>query len=398
MDRFQFRMGFLILFLALVTLFAVRVQAAEIDVRGLMDVAAQSSEDQRYLNQLITGDSATDALRTRLFLSGSEGPTQVHVQFVLSSEARDEIRIHGAYLLHRIFDEREIYVEAGLIPVHDGTWAPRTYSNKNPLIGMPLGYYYKSTLPYRQMPVDLDDLVSHKGEGQLGVNYADGSDDRGVPWATAPILYENCWNNGIYLRGKQGPIEFALGATVGAPSSPWRKSDLNDDISPHAKLGWAPMEELILHVSWARGAYLYNDVDPYLPAGKSVNDYKQELWGFSAQVSRGRFIVNGEIFFNQYDTPLRDEGLRNQSYYVEGLSKLWAGSYFALRFDDIRFEEVETTTETTSWDQNIQRIEAGFGYAVTRRLKLKAGAQLYNLGDGFADEKLIPMAQASVQF
>jgi hypothetical protein len=84
---------------------------------------------------------------------------------------------------HQLFEGREMYLEAGKIPVHEGIWAPKTYSDKNPLLGVPFAYYLRSTLPTRQVPLDLDQLLAQKGNGQSGVYYAnpDGS-SRGTPW------------------------------------------------------------------------------------------------------------------------------------------------------------------------------------------------------------------------
>ena len=51
-----------------------------------------------------------------------------------------------------------------------------------------------------------------------------------------------------------------------------------------------------------------------------------------------------------------------------------------------------------TWDQNVRRIEAGFGYSVSRDLKLKFVVQSFDLGDGFKGETSVPMVQASMRF
>jgi len=81
-------------------------------VRGLMEAAVQGDQGLRALNALNTADSYVDALRTRLFLSASNGQSQVHLQFMLAADAREEFRVYGAYLLHRVFEERELFVAA----------------------------------------------------------------------------------------------------------------------------------------------------------------------------------------------------------------------------------------------------------------------------------------------
>ena len=248
------------------------------------------------------------------------------------------------------------------------------------------------------MPNDLSDLFAQRGQGQAGVFYADQNGPRGQGWSSASILYDNCWNHGLYALGKTKSVEYAFGVTTGAPSSPVRGSDTNQDISLHGKVGIAPTEWSSVHVSYARGAYLWDDVTPYLPAGNSVNDYQQELWILSGQVSGGRFVGHGEFFWNHFDSPLHPDGLGSTSYYVEGTAKLWPGTYAALRFDEMRFASLSDGTQTMTWDQNVRRAEFGFGYSVSRDLRLKAVVQMFDLGDGFSSDNSLPVMQASLRF
>ena len=49
-------------------------------------------------------------------------------------------RADGAYALWTPWKSRDLHLQAGNIPWPVGTWAPRKYSDKNPLIGEPLIY------------------------------------------------------------------------------------------------------------------------------------------------------------------------------------------------------------------------------------------------------------------
>jgi hypothetical protein len=103
----------------------------------------------------------------------------VYLQFLVSPESYNAYRFYGGYLMHRVFEQRNVFLEAGLIPVHDGIWASQTYSNKNPLVGLPMTYYWKSTLASTMMPVDLDQMLVARGEGQTRVTYSDSNGVRG---------------------------------------------------------------------------------------------------------------------------------------------------------------------------------------------------------------------------
>lgn len=371
---------------------------AEFETRGLIDVVVADDDDARALNWPRTGDSATDPLHTRLFFEGGSERTRAFVQLLMRDTSAARIRLYGAYFLHQVFERQTFYVQAGKIPTPQGTWGPRTYSDQNPLIGVPFMYMWQSTLPTTQMPVDLDDLVSRRGNGQYGNVYEDTGGVRGAPGPGMLMLYDNCWNDGVAVLGIARGIEYQFAATTGSAGAPINGVDDNDDITLNARVGWAPMPEVVLRLSWARGAYLNRVVQPFLPAGKTVNDYFQQLWMASVEVSRGRWVLNAEGVLNHLDTPLRDDGLHSWSAYADVAWKFAVGWTGAVRFDTLRYGEVEAGGGETPWDQDVSRWEVGVSYDVSRDFILKAVVQTTDLGDGFGDETTIPALQAVVRF
>jgi hypothetical protein len=368
-----------------------------IQVRGLVDLVATDVGDYRYLNTTNTNDGNFDALRARLFVDGKRGNTSVYIQFLVSPESYSEFRFFGGYIMQRIHEDRNIFIEAGLIPVHDGIWASHTYSNKNPLIGIPLQQYWKSSLPYTMMPNNLDDLLSKRGQSQVdGVTYADSNGTRGYRYAGMPVMYDNCWNYGAFALGTLGRLEFSLGITLGPPSATVQGADINESLSPHAKLGYAFTPGLKVWASFARGAYLDRAVAPYLPVGATVNDYNQDLYGLSVDWKIWKLWFMGEYFYNQYDTPIRQDGLSNQSFYVQSVYSMVPGWDLCLRYDALIFGEVEDSAgNAMTWDENVYRVESGVGYHVSRDLVVKGVAQMTSYR---GDWDLIPAIQASFGF
>ncbi len=384
----------------MIALLACRATAqTDLQVRGLLDVVGHGNDSALYLNRTNVQDSNFDNLRARVFVEGGTERTRAFLQVLFSDVGYDHIRFHGGYVLHRVFEAREVYLEAGKIPVHLGTWAPQTYSNKNPLVGIPLAYYYKSTLPYRQMPTDLEQLLSKRGRGQQGVVYTnpDGS-MRGAPYSTAPMMYDNCWDYGAFVLGASHAFDWSLGTTLGAPGSPVGGPETNSSVSVHGRVGYAPTAGLALHLSAARGAYLWDDVAPYLPANSRVDDYAQTLWGLSLHWAWRHLDLGSEVFFNHFETPLRADGLGSHSYYMSAQYRFLPGLYGALRYDAIRFEVVDSAAGRVTWDENLQRVEAGVGYRRTRELLVKLVGQLNENGSGWDLDNLLPAAQVSFAF
>jgi hypothetical protein len=367
-------------------------------VRGLVDVVAVGQDNLRYENTTNFQDSGFDLVRTRVFVEGASGRTQAFVQILVSDASISPVRLYGAYLLHQPFASRELYLEGGRIPTHDGAWATRVYSSKNPLIGVPLAYYWKMSLTSKMLPVDLDALLAQKGNGQTGVYYTDAQGKaRGAPYAAVTTIYDSCWNHGVYVLGTEGKIEYSAGVTVGPPAAPVAGPDTNEDLSLHAKLGCAFLSGLKASVAYAQGAYLARDVQPYLPAGGSVDHYLQRLWIGSAEASFGHLTLNGEVFVNHFETPLRADGLGNTAFYVDGTYDFLPGWYVALRYDDLRFSKVPEKGDVT-WDQNVRRIEGGIGYHASRELVLKAVVQATDDAGKFTREYVLPALQASFSF
>lgn len=367
-----------------------------IQVRGLVDIVATDVRDDRHLNTVNTNDSNFDALRARLFVEGQRGQTSVYLQFLVSPESYNEFRFFGGYLMHRVLENRNIFLEAGLLPLHDGIWASHTYSNKNPLIGVPMAQYWKTTMHAFMVPTDLDQMLAVRGQGQRGFVYADSNGVRGRSYSAAPIVYDNCWNYGAYSLGTLGRVEYAVGVTLGAPAASVQGSDTNENLAWHAKVGYAFMPGVKLWLSGARGAYMNRIVAPYLPAGKTVNDYYQNLLIVSGDFQWWRLSMMGEAYFNHFDTPVRETGLSNESYYLQAVYSILPGWDLAVRYDRMKFEEVASSGGVVMpWDENIERWEGGLGYHVTRDLFVKGVVQTTR-GDG--DWDVLPAVQASFSF
>ncbi len=292
-----------------------------------------------------------------------------------------------------------MYLEVGKIPVHEGTWASRTYSDKNPLMGVPLAYYCKSTLPFRQVPRDLDQLVAQRGRGQSGVNYTnlDGT-PRGTAWASLPILYDNCWDYGAFLLGAGARYDYAFGVSTGSTGAPVPGPDTNGSLGLHARLGFAPTAALKLHVSFARGAYLFDEVQAFLPVNARARDYAQTVVGGSVEWGWRHLTINSEVFHNQFETPVRSGGLGSVAGYFESVYTVSPGWYVAGRFDAMRFASVTTSSGTQTWDENVQRLEGGVGYHASRDLLLKAVGQVYERGNDWQWKGLLPALQMSFRY
>lgn len=333
-----------------------------IHVHGLLDVALANRGVAAESNFLQRGDSPLDGYGVRLFLDAV--PSE-HVQVLTQLVLRDAVPLYvdGAYVLLTPSPQRDLHLMAGKIPWPIGTWAPRTYSNKNPLVGSPLMYQYHSTLLWYELPADADQLLSIAGSGQYGVGYASPGGARGMA-----VVDDSYWDVGAVVTGSARPFEFAAGAVSGVPGWGTTSVDDNSGKSVLGRLGLAPVPMLRLGVSGSYGPYLQESLDPMLPAGKTANDYHQILVMADAAIEFGHVSLIAEAFRNTWENPTLGD-LDVEGGYVEAKVTLAAGFHAAGRIDALRFSDiVDSGGSARSWDRDVDRIEAGLGYRFDRNV------------------------------
>ena len=365
-----------VLTVALSTSAVVRARAADIQWSGLLDLVAAEHTDAYVLNTLTHGDNSWDAYRLRIFAESQiDDHLQVQGQFVYDDASG--VYVDGAYVIFTPWATRDLRIMGGKQPWMIGTYAPRTYSNKNPLIGTPLLYQYHTSLQWHDIPPDADALLAASGTGQSGVIY------RGFPQGPGmPIVDENYWDVGILLAGSQRPLEYSAGVTAGAPSWGSTSSEDNSGKTVLGRVGFTPTPELRLGVSGAYGPYLLDALNPRLPAGHTVNDYHETVVMADLEVLVGHAELRAEGAHNRWQTPTVGD-LDVDAGYVELKYGLASGFYVAGRWDTEQFGKIRDSGGAEHpWDWNVSRLETGIGYRVTRDVTAKLVYQRTERGGG----------------
>jgi hypothetical protein len=320
---------------------------------------------------------------------------RVYTQFIFNDAT--DAHVDGAYVMWTPSPARDLHVLAGKIPWLIGTWAPRTYSDRNPLVGLPLMYQHHTTLLWYDFPMNADALLSAAGSGQYGVDYGYGAYSRGMA-----IIDDSYWDFGAMVSGSQRPFEGAVGFVNGTPGWPSTLADENDAKTLLGRVGVLPHPSLRVGVSGAYGPYLGGWLDPYLPAGKTALDYHQKLRMADLEFLFGHVELRSEGFVNTWETPTVG-ALDVWGGYVEGKVTLGAGLHVAARVDRMRFSELaDSGGRSRPWDHDRERTEFGVGYRLTRDVIAKAVAQRNQMRrdaqDGGDQRSDLVGAQLSVRF
>jgi hypothetical protein len=380
--------------LALAPVPAGALEGPEIQWRGLLDVVLAERGKAYDLNLLTRGDASFDAYGMRLFADGQVGERlQLFGQIVLRDASG--LYVEGAYATFTPDPERDLHLLAGKIPWAIGTYAPRSYSNRNPLVGTPLMYQYHSTLVWYAIPSDADALLAEAGSGQRGVGYAYGG-------LGMPVVDDSYWDVGVTITGSQRPLEYAAGMVMGTPGWGVSSQDDNGGKSFLGRVGLAPTPSLRVGVSASYGPYLQDALNPSLPAGKTATDYHQRIGMADLEVLAGHFEVRGEGAWNTWETPTVGD-LEVTSGYAEAKYTFSFGGYVAGRFDAIRFGKIKDSTGAERpWDADVTRYEAGFGYRFDRNVIAKLVYQHnqleYTGPSAHYDRPSLVAAQLSITF
>jgi len=344
--------------LAFAPLRAHALEGPEIQWRGLLDVVLAERGKAYDLNLLSRGDASFDAYGMRLFADGQVGERlQIFGQIVLRD--RSGLYVEGAYATFTPDPERDLHLLAGKVPWAIGTYAPRSYSNRNPLIGAPLMYQYHTTLSWYAIPQDADALLAAAGTGQHGVGYAYGG-------FGMPLVDDSYWDVGFTFTGSRRPLEYALGMVMGTPGWGNTSQDDNSGKCFIGRIGLAPTPTFRAGVSAAYGPYLNDALNPSLPAGKTATDYHQRLGMADLEVLAGHFEARAEAAFNVWETPTVGD-LETTAGYAEVKYSLSVGAYLAGRIDVERFGKItDSSGARRTWDANVTRIETGLGYRFDR--------------------------------
>src|SRR5689334_12902158 len=109
-------------------------RATDVQVHGLFDIVAAERGRGFDQNVLTRGDSPFDAFGLRLFVDGGVNDrVKIYSQIVLRDAS--QLYVDGAYVMFTPSAAHDMHLLAGKVPWLIGTWAPRTYSNVNPLVG-----------------------------------------------------------------------------------------------------------------------------------------------------------------------------------------------------------------------------------------------------------------------
>ncbi len=346
----------------LICLFLLPVSLqAQYEITGQLDLLMRNTDANDYSNKTFKKFSNFDFVRTRIFFDAKVAENATVFSQVLIDNS--SFQLYGAYLRLSELAGPGVNLHVGLIPNTIGTWGPRTYSNQNPLIGVPLMYIYHTALTLSDFQRTPEDLLAYRGNGNAAFGL--------------PMMYDACWNTGVDFFGSIGMFDWSLAALSGAVSAPaiQREKEIPQFTG---KLGLYFSPVFNLSFSGFAGPYIAEIPLEYAAdAPDPVDRYMNYGGGISASYAAGYLQLFAEAFACYWEHPFLGD-LGAYSGYIDGKYKLAPQWYIAARAETLRFSEVNLGPGIgrIDWDYPLNKFEFGVGHNVNRAVTMKLVGQI----------------------
>ncbi|MFH1567662.1 MAG: hypothetical protein ABIL09_06635 [Gemmatimonadota bacterium] len=361
--------------------------AGELDVAYAQDVRQKSGEARSQINTSFKGKSPFSLIRFRLQADAPVADGIAATSILRYDEGRGEAEIEGAYVVFSsLLGRPRLNVLVGKMAMAFGTFASRGHATRNAVIGVPLIYQYFTAAQGGRVPGGPAEQLSYR--------------DAAVrPGRGMPIVYDACWNTGVEVFGTASRLDYALALTKGTVSNPGSWDNEGAQLVTH--FGFRPSMGWKLGVSTAVGSYLSAGAAdaPAFPAGKSVEEFYQVIYGADAQYVFGHWEVAAEAVRASWEVPNLGDLLTLRGGYLEGSRALRPGLRVAARLGLIDFAAVaDGRGGRTDWDYDVGRLETAVEHYVSRNARIKLALQLNYRPDAPDDEDHLVGAQVATAF
>jgi hypothetical protein len=355
-------------------------------VSGLSDILFKNAEEKDVTNLTFLGFSNFHTLRTHLFFDGTIDSDVYFFAQILVDDFTG-FQLYAAYARFQNLSGPKLNLQLGLIPATIGSFAPRTYSDKNPLIGVPLLYNFHTAIDPRSLG----------SSGTLAeLSAAKDARSRGG----LPVIYDACWNTGIEIYGSAGNLDYSFGILSGSVSKPTVDqtkeipqftSRFVYNVGPGFKFG----------ASVYYGPYLFDKIfgegDILENTQFRSRDFINAGIGYELYFAKRYLEIYSEAYYSTWEYPgLPDLDLI--SGYLEFKYKFRTRWYIAGRFGMSEPAEIETAPGISEkWDFPLKRYEFGLGYKALRKMTIKLVTQINRFDQiDSLDNQLIALQISSV--
>lgn len=274
-------------------------------------------------------------------------------------------RIEQAWLRWTPWTGRDLSLQAGRFVTPFGAW-PQRHDTWGDL-------FIRPPLPYEWRTMVCPGLAPRTNDGFL---YWKNDPDRFRPKG-APPVWGAPYGQGVQTSGSAGFLSWRVAWLNSAPSSEpfeWNRDFSEPSIAGH--LGVRVSSAFRFGLSYDRGPYMVQHDGPgggYPSVSWDSSLYDQVLYGADAEFTLGRTTLRAEGFYDLWQVPNVREDPVDISWYLEARQRFGAGFSLAVRYGEIRFNELPMSYGPPEpWDWDTRRLEVGAGWRTGPNTEVRA--------------------------
>jgi hypothetical protein len=315
--------------------------------------------------------------RLALFLDAQLGP---HIYAFAQSRAdrgfdpsEDNIQVRLDEYAVRFTpgDDARLNLQIGKFATVVGNWVPRHGSWGNPFVTAPLPYENLVGI-WSTMAADSAATILKWAHIQPRVSAEAEYEDKPQ---RMPVIWGPNYTSGAALEGTTGQIDYAAelkNTSLSSNPESWSATSTNWRYpTVSGRLGDRPNEMWNLGVSASAGSYLSPTAKPTLPAGHSLDDYREIVLGQDAGFAWHYWQIWAECYETRFAIPLVGNA-DTVAYYFEAKYKFTPQFFGALRWNQQFFSTIPNGTGgSVRWGRDIWRVDVAPGYRFTPHTELK---------------------------
>ncbi len=267
------------------------------------------------------------------------------------------------------FDTDALILKGGTFATCYGQWVNRHFSFQSPLINAP--YMYEGM-------TSISDGAGNVTASPTRTRLIGRKDSADPVTKWVPIIWGPSYTSGGQIAGTVQNIDYAVevkNASLSSRPSNWEFWDKSFQYpTVTARLGWRPDAAWNLGVSGSRGNYLTSS--PTITATAQKNDGIQSVVGTDISYAHGSVELWGEFAWSQWQVPYAENlsgySVSAYSYFIEGKWKFAPQFWLAGRWNQQLYGDIDNPAGgTTSWDNDVWRIDACIGWKIDRFVQFK---------------------------
>jgi len=272
----------------------------------------------------------------------------------------------------RPLDEASLNIQVGKFATVVGNWVTRHGSWENPFVTAPL--------VYENLTGVWDDAIARSSQTLLAWAHVRPPAVPGVPATDKdqrlPVIWGPSYATGFAISGERGRLTYATemkNSSIGSRPYVWQVEDFHwRHPTWNARLGFRPNQMWNLGFSGSTGTYLRAEVEPTLPPGLGMGDYRQIVLAQDVSFAWHHLQVWAEFFEARFTIP----GVADAdtfAYFIEAKYKFTPQLFGAIRWNEHLYGYIpdSKTGGETRWGLNLRRLDLAGGYRFTPHTQLK---------------------------